>query len=435
MRVAVVAETFDPVVNGVSNSVIRVLEHLSRTGHQALVIAPGPGASRWGDVPVVRVPSFRPPMYRSTHIGRPRTPIASVLGDFGPDVVHLASPAVLGVAGSRTAQELGIPAVAVFQTDLAAYVSRYHAGWLQPYVWRHLRRLHGRCALTLAPSSHTAWVLAQHGIGPVARWGRGVDTDRFSPRHRSAALRRALAPDGELLVGYVGRLAPEKRVHLLGPLSRVPGVRVVIVGDGPSRPALERRLGRATFLGFLRGSELSAAYASLDAFVHPGGDETFCQSVQEALASGVPVVAAASGGPLDLVQHGENGWLWPGDDPTMLREQVLSLMGDPGLYAGMRARARASVLSRTWLRVGDDLLAHYRSVLSEPPAAPAAPAVPDHPVGVGVRPADGNLPDSCALPAVLPALSPSVRAATGTASRRQRARRGPGDGRSEPAVV
>ena len=371
MRVAVIAETFQPVVNGVSNSVARVLEHLDRTGHQALVIAPAPGEPRCGQVPVVRVPSFRPPMYRTTRIARPGAPVAAALRDFEPDVVHLASPAVLGVTGARAAQELGIPAVAVFQTDLAAYVRRYHLRPLSGYVWRYLRSLHGHCALTLAPSTHTAWLLGQHGIAPVARWGRGVDTDRFSPRHRSAALRRALAPDGQFLVGYVGRLAPEKRLHLLRPLSQVPGVRLVIVGDGPCRGALERRLPDATFLGHRFGAELSAAYASLDAFVHPGVDETFCQSVQEALAAGVPVVAAASGGPLDLVRHGVNGWLWPGSDPTLLRDQVLSLAADRTLHATMRTAARASVAGRSWARIGDELLGHYRSVL---PTAPPTPA-------------------------------------------------------------
>jgi len=364
VRVAVVAETFHPVVNGVSNSVARVLEHLGRTGHQALVIAPGPGPASYRGVPVLRVPSFRPPMYRSVYVGRPGGSLVQALREFAPDVVHLASPALLGYAGARAAREVGVPAVAVFQTDLAAYVSRYHLRSIRGYVWRHLRRVHGLCALTLAPSSTAAWLLTRQGIAPVARWGRGVDVAAFSPAHHSPTLRALLAPGGELLVGYVGRLAPEKRVHLLAGLTRLPGVRVVVVGDGPSRGTLERRLPGAVFLGLRRGRELSEAYASLDVFVHPGADETFCQAVQEALASGVPVLAPACGGPLDLVRHGENGWLWVADDPAMLRDQVASLAADPALRETMRLQARASVLGRTWERVGDDLLGHYRAVIA-----------------------------------------------------------------------
>jgi phosphatidylinositol alpha 1,6-mannosyltransferase len=367
VRVAVVAETFHPVVNGVTNSVARVLECLDRSGHQALVIAPEPGPATFRGVPVVRVPSFRPPMYRSVHIGRPNTPLAGVLADFRADLVHLASPALLGFAGARAAAELGIPAVAVFQTDLASYLSCYHLRPVRSFVWQYLRRLHGLCALTLAPSTATVWMLRRHGITPVARWGRGVDVTAFSPAHRNEALRRMLAPGGEAIVGYVGRIAPEKRVHLLRPVSQLPGVRLVVVGDGPSRSTVERRLPEATFLGFRRGRELSELYASLDVFVHPGADETFCQAVQEALASGVPVIAPAAGGPLDLVRHGENGWLWSGADPHLLADQVASLLADPTLRETMRLRARASVLGRSWTSIGDELLGHYGTVLAATP--------------------------------------------------------------------
>ncbi|WP_279582591.1 glycosyltransferase [Fodinicola feengrottensis] len=143
-----------------------------------------------------------------------------------------------------------------------------------------------------------------------------MDGDRFSPEHRSQALRRELAPGGELLVGYVGRLAAEKHLELLEPVTLLPGVRVVIVGDGPARKALEHRMPQATFRGELRGADLSAAYASLDLFVHTGANETFCQSVQEALAAGVPAVAPAAGGPLDLVKDGQTGLLVRPDDPA-----------------------------------------------------------------------------------------------------------------------
>jgi phosphatidylinositol alpha 1,6-mannosyltransferase len=207
-------------------------------------------------------------------------------------------------------------------------------------------------------------VLAAHGIAPVEVWARGVDADRFHPRHRSPALRRRLAPGGEVLVGYVGRLAPEKRVERLGVLAGLPGCRVVVVGDGPLRRQLAARLPQATFLGLLRGQELSTVLASLDVFVHTGSHETFCQAVQEALAAGLPVVAPAAGGPLDLVSHGQTGHLWQPDRPGELRAAVAALVASPRLRASMGARARASVAGRTWEAVGDQLLGHYRSVLA-----------------------------------------------------------------------
>lgn len=363
MRVAVVAECFLPSVNGVTGSVVRLLEHLRRRGHEAVVVAPGPGPDVHEGTPVVRVPSVPLPFYRSLPVALPgRADIVGVLRDFDPDVVHLAAPVVLGAAGAEAAATLDVPAVAVFQTDLAGFASRYGASSLARPIWRHLRSIHDRCALTLAPSSMAVWELRRHGIGPVERWARGVDLDRFHPRHRDPELRRQLAPRGELLVGTVGRLAPEKRIHLLSVLDGVTGIRLVVVGDGPSRRRVERALPGAAMLGFLGGTDLSRAVASLDVFVHLGAHETFCQAVQEALAAGVPVLAPAAGGPVDLVRHGDNGWLFPADAPELLRPQVATLVAEPALRAAMGGRARASVSGRSWQAIGDELLAHYRRV-------------------------------------------------------------------------
>ncbi|MGY1856071.1 glycosyltransferase family 4 protein [Modestobacter sp. SYSU DS0290] len=365
MRVLVVAETFLPAVNGVVNSVLRLVDHLAVRGHDPVVLAPS-GAdyeSRCGAwVQVVTVPAMRLPRYRQLQLARPAGDLTGVVRRLAPDVVHLASPAVLGLAAGRAARSLGVPSVAVFQTDLAAYAQRYRLPGGEAAAWRFLRTVHGTADLTLAPSSPTAAELRRHGIAPVALWPRGVDLEQFHPGRRDPALRAELAPGGELLVGVVARLALEKRLELLAPVSELPGVRLVVVGDGPQRRALSRAMPRARFLGQLGGADLGAVVASLDLFVHPGADETFCQAVQEALAAGVPAVVAASGGPLDLVRHRENGWLWAGDDPHVLAALVAGLRDDPGALQAAAVRARPSVASRTWGRVGDALIDHLRQV-------------------------------------------------------------------------
>jgi phosphatidylinositol alpha 1,6-mannosyltransferase len=367
--VAIVAECFTPTWNGVTGSVLRILDYFERSGHDAMVIAPGPGPLRSGAASVVRVPALTLPAYRSLPIGLPTAGVRKALEAFGPDVVHLAAPVVLGDAGGLAAARLGIPVVAVYQTDLAGFARRYgldQVGLGQVAgraIWAWLRRVHGRADLTLAPSSLAEWDLRRHDIAPVARWARGVDTSRFHPRHRNPVLRRRLlGPGGAVLVGYAGRLAREKQVHQLEVLSGVPGVRVVIIGDGPARGRLERQLPGASFLGYQTGVALSEAVASLDVFVHPGSHETFCQAVQEAMAAGVPVVAPAAGGPLDLVQHGVTGWLYPAGEPAVLREAVAALAGDAAMRARMGAAARATVHDRSWGRLGDQLLGYYRQV-------------------------------------------------------------------------
>ena len=363
MRVALVAESFHPTVNGVSNSVHKAAAHLRRTGHRPLVIAPGPGPDSYDGIPVVRVRSFRLPFDRGVPIGVPRGGVTAVLEAFGPDVVHLASPTVLGWYGAKAARELRLPSVAVFQTDLGGFARRHRLGPAGYGLWAWQRRVHSLADVTLVPSTWAAWQLRGQGFDRLALWRRGVDQQAFSPWHRSAALRRDLAPRGELIVGYVGRLAREKQVHRLKVLAGLPGIRLVVVGDGPRRARLERALPAAVFLGFQQGRALSEVMASLDVFVHTGIDETFCQSIQEALASGVPVLAPARGGPLDLVHHDDNGWLWPATEPRVLREQVRALVDDPARLATMRLRARASVLGRTWEQIGEELLGHYRRAI------------------------------------------------------------------------
>jgi phosphatidylinositol alpha 1,6-mannosyltransferase len=367
LRVAVVAETFSPAVNGVVNSVLRAVDHLAVRGHEAVVVAPSgePYQSRCGaQVEVVTVPSMRLPLYRRLALARPGTEVTALLADLAPDVVHLASPALLGAAAGRAARQLGIPSVAVFQTDLAAFARRYRVPGGPALAWRVLRSVHGAADLTLAPSTASAAMLRRHGIGPVTLWARGVDLTQFTPRRRDEELRRELAPDGELVVGVVARLAVEKRLHLLAGIARLPGVRLVVVGDGPRRGQLERAMPGAVFLGQLTGGELGRVVASSDLFVHPGADETFGQAVQEALAAGVPVVVAASGGPLDLVRHGENGLLWAGDDPALLTAMVAGLRDDRPALSALAGRTRTSVAGRTWSRVGDELIGHYGTVLA-----------------------------------------------------------------------
>ena len=165
-------------------------------------------------------------------------------------------------------------------------------------------------------------------------------------------------------MGYVGRLAPEKQVRRLRELAAVPGTHLVVIGDGPERSWLERHLPHATFTGMLHGEDLARAFASLDVFVHPGESETFCQTVQEAQASGVAVVAPAAGGPLDLVEHRETGLLYPPGNDSMLRAHVGELVADPGYRAQLATRAQAVVARRTWPRVVDQLVdVHYAAVV------------------------------------------------------------------------
>ena len=182
------------------------------------------------------MPAVPLPGYPSFRLGLPSHRVRDALIQHRTEIVHLASPVFLGAHGAAVARQLGLPTIAVYQTDLPTYARAYRLGWAgEAFAWRWLRGIHNGAARTLAPSTVTATGLLSRGIGNVWLWGRGVDTERFHPTHRSRELRMALAPGGELIVGYVG-LATEKRVELLAGITALDGVRLVIVGPGPPRP-------------------------------------------------------------------------------------------------------------------------------------------------------------------------------------------------------
>jgi len=380
VRIAIVTESFAPDVNGVAHSVLRIAEHLVRRGHQPLIVAPRPAAGIVPDAghwpyPVVRMPSLPMPGYPSFRLGLPSRKLHDALVGHRTDLVHLASPFVLGARGGAVARQLDIPVIAVYQTDMPGYARAYHTGRLgEAAAWHRVRDIHNGADRTLAPSTASAASLHSRGIPRVWLWGRGVDTERFDPAARSAALRRSLAPEGQVLVGYVGRLAPEKRVDLLADVARLPGARLLIVGSGPAEAAVRKALPAAVFLGQRHGSDLARIYASLDIFVHSGCCETFGQTIQEAAASGLPVVAPAAGGPLDLVEDGVTGYLVTPGDRGALADAVARLVADPGLRAAAGRAARDRVLARSWTALGDALIGHYTAVLMAPGGRPRRPS-------------------------------------------------------------
>jgi phosphatidylinositol alpha 1,6-mannosyltransferase len=383
MRVAVVSESFLPTLNGVTTSVRKVLDHLRDNGHDAMVICPDAGApADYVGFPVHALPAIA---YRQFPVGLPSPQVQRLLADFRPDVLHAASPFLLGAQAISAAGRLGVPSVAVFQTDVAGYARRNHLGAATRMAWRLVRWVHDGADLTLVPSSASMSDLSAVGVERLARWGRGVDLDAYHPRNlldpMSQRLRQRLAPRGETIVGYVGRIAPEKQLERFAALRGMPGIRIAIVGDGPSVPAVRRALKGMPvhFLGTLTGSELAAAYASFDLFLHTGDEETFGQTVQEAHATGIPVIAPRAGGPIDLVRHGETGYLFEPGDAEGIRSLVGALVTDEQLRLRMGEAGRRSVLDRSWSAICGQLMGHYESVIADRTPTPREDAVPAGP--------------------------------------------------------
>lgn len=370
MRVAIVTESFLPNINGVTNSVLRTIEQLSNSGDQVLVIAPAAAntPTTYAGHPVKSVPVINTQNFLPTGMpmGLPQKRIKHLLDGFTPDVIHLASPFALGSYANKVAKQLNVPSVSIYQTDLGGFAKQYGFGIAQNSLQKILYKIHSQTDRTLAPSTASCLDLHLAGVPEVYLWRRGIDTQLFNPNKRNQSLRKEWkkGEQAKMIVGFVGRLAQEKRIGDLQTLQNNPNIQLVIVGDGPHRNKLEQQLPHAIFLGLKTGEELAQIYASFDLFIHPGPNETFCQAVQEALSSGIPAIVPLTGGPADLIAHGRTGYVIDIADPIKLNKTV-NLHHERGDRKQMRIAARDSVSMRTWTRINNELKEHYEVVIEQ----------------------------------------------------------------------
>lgn len=368
MKILIVAESFFPRVNGVSNSVQRCADYLSHEGHEVFVVGAGDGSQ---DIQTMEALGIE--IYRTKYINLPSVPdydlaavttskLMKIFSRIDPDVVHLASPFYLGWLAQRAARRLGIPTVAIFQTDVAGFAGFYGMTASSKISNWWSMRIHRNADLNLVPSNAYAELFQINNISNSIIWRRGVDALLFNPTKKSEALKRTWRSDNRIVVGYVGRLAPEKQIDRLVCID-TSRFKVVIIGDGPQREQLEKLLPDAHFAGKLVGENLASAMASLDILVAPGEHETFCQVIQEAMASGVPVVAPRKGGPVDLIDSGHTGFLYEPSDNSDLLKHLEILAGDESLRIRFGVQARTHVESNSWESVFSELVKHYESVL------------------------------------------------------------------------
>ena len=379
MRIALFSETFVPKIDGIVTTLSETVRQLKSLGHEVLVFAPDGGIPEFEGARIIGMRGHSFALYPELRLALPRASMRQQIREFQPDLLHVADPALLGIAalyyaGGANGGALRLPLVISYHTDLPAYLHYYKLGFLEPRIWRIMRIRHNRATLNLCTSVAMLEQLQEHGIKRVALWPGGVDIHRFHPDRRSADMRARLSEghaDSALLL-YVGRLSAEKDIERLKPmLQAVPGARLALIGDGPHRKTLEQHFAGMPvyFAGFLRGDELASAYASGDVLVMPSRTETLGLVVLEAMSSGIPVVGARAGGIPEMIVDGRTGFLF--DTEAEAVAALRTLLDCPEQRLSMGRAAQAHAAEHSWKEATVRLIELYKSAIANQNVVPA----------------------------------------------------------------
>lgn len=385
LRLAIVTETYPPEVNGVAQTIAKVVEGLREQGHEITLVRPSQGKSDVkspdANVCEVFVTGVPIPKYGQLKMGLPAmNRLTRLWRTQRPDVVHIVTEGPLGLSALAAARRLGLPVASEFRTNFHTYCAHYGVGWLARPIMGYLRWFHNRTGCTMVPTRGLADELAAKGFTNLRVVARGVDTRQFDPAKRSDALRQSWgAAPGSLVVLYVGRLAEEKNLPvLLQAFERIrqvrPDSKLVLVGNGPAREELQRRCPQAVFAGIRKGEELARHYASGDLFLFPSLTETFGNVTPEAMASGLAVVAFNHAAAGQLIRTGDNGVLAQPGESGQFCDLAERLAQQPGEVARLRQQARQTALRLGWPSIIQEIEAVYAALRKPAAVAASAPA-------------------------------------------------------------
>lgn len=375
LRLAVVTETWPPEVNGVAMTLARLVRGLCERNHQVQLVRPRQArsdqAAQDSGFEEMLMRGMPIPRYPQLKLGLPgKKALLSAWSMHRPDLVHIATEGPLGWSALQAARKLRLPVTSDFRTNFHSYSQHYGLGWLKKPIVAYMRKFHNLTQCTMVPTRALCAELLSNGFERLEVVARGVDTQLFNPVRRDAGLRQAWGADADSLVLLVvGRLAAEKNLDVAvrayeTMMATHPKVRLVFVGDGPQREALQQRCPQAVFAGMQSHQELASSYASADLLMFPSLTETFGNVTLEALSSGLPVLAFDTAAAGEWVKPDLNGWVVPAGDDQAYVDQARQLALAPARVTQAATQARAQVAQLDWQQIAAQVEGVFLGVIA-----------------------------------------------------------------------
>lgn len=372
MKVAIFTDTYLPEVNGVAKTLGQLAGYLNSKGIAYRIFAPEYGETQ-AENNTIRFFSLPFLIYPQSRVAFPDgMRIAKELENFDPDIIHVITQFGIGLAGLKYAKENNIPAVSTYTTNFSQYLYYFRLKALENISWKYLKWFHNQSVRSFCPSYKTISLLQEKGINNPDLWSRGINTNAFSPRYRDVEFREKLGINDKTVILYAGRISPEKDLDILLHTAEklnekyISQIHFLLAGDGPYLEEIRKRsIPNLTALGFIKGQELSRAYASSDIFMFPSTSETFGNVILEAMASGLPVIASPEGGIADNLIDGYNGISCKKRNIEDYYEAASRLIEDRKLAKRLAANGIEHTADRKWEKIFDKLINDYYEIVSE----------------------------------------------------------------------
>ncbi len=372
MKIALFSDTYLPQINGVTNTLNKLIQYYDTMGIEYKLFVPKyETESKCNNIESFYSIKFL--MYPENRVAFPNTfRISSALSQFQPDIIHIMTEFNMGMAGLNYGKKHGIPTITNYTTNFAQYADYYKINILKESIWNYLKWFHSQSDITLCPSSVTQKLLHSHGITNTKIFSRGIDFRSFHPLNRSNQLRKKLGIMSKIAFLYVGRVSVEKDLDILCSSYHEiykryqENISLIITGDGPYLEKCKQIFPPNTiFTGFLKGKELTEIYASCDIFVCPSSTETFGNVILEAMASGLPVIGADAGGVGEIICNGVTGLKFPKRNAEELAKSMTELIEDIDYRDHLKENGREFAANRSWENIFEGLFDTYHEVLEK----------------------------------------------------------------------